>query len=177
MVTAPTGARLLVLATTFERLIELVLSERHRRWAVRRGGMEFGREHYPAMVALHAGLLTGCALRAWGAAPAAPALTLTRAGILLGAQALRWWCIASLGRQWNTRIVVIPGASRCRRGPYRWWRHPNYAAVTVEGVVLPLAVGSRRLAAAFAVANGVMLVVRTRVEDRALSLLSDGAQR
>lgn len=172
MVTARIGARLLVAGTVAERLVELLLSERHRRWALRRGGLEFGRAHYPGMVMLHGGLLAGCARRAWrGAATAGPPAT-TMIGLVLAAQALRWWCIASLGRQWNTRIVVIPGAPRCRSGPYRRWRHPNYVAVAIEGAALPLAVGAGGIAAAFTAANGILLAVRVRAEDRALALLS-----
>ena len=53
--------------------------------------------------------------------------------VVLATQALRWWCISTLGRRWNTRIVVIPGMPLVDRGPYRWLRHPNYVAVVVEG--------------------------------------------
>jgi methyltransferase len=174
MVSARIATRLLVVGTVVERVAELVLCERHRRWALRRGAVESGRAHYPGMVLLHGGLLAGCARRAWrGAATAWPRVA-TMGGLVLAAQALRWWCIVTLGRQWNTRIVVIPGASRCRRGPYRRWRHPNYLAVVIEGAALPLAVGAGGIAAAFTAANGILLAVRIRAEERALSLLSHG---
>jgi methyltransferase len=168
------GYRLLVAAVAAERLAELVVSARHRRWAAARGGVESGAGHYPAMVGLHAGLLVGCAMRAvrGPAPPAAVGGWMT--GVVLAAQALRWWCIAALGRQWNTRVIVVPGAPLVHRGPYRWLRHPNYLAVAVEGAALPLAGGARGLAAAFSAVNVALLTLRIRVENRALATLSDG---
>jgi len=177
MVRPSRGPGLLVLLTAGERVAELVLSRRHRRWALSRGGREFGRAHYPVMVAAHAALLAGCARRAWRGTTRSgwPVGSLVGATIL--AQSLRWWCIASLGRQWNTRVVVVPGATLVRRGPYRWWRHPNYAAVAIEGVTLPLSVGGVALAVLFSVVNGVLLVVRIRCENRALAVLVGAGPR
>jgi len=61
--------------------------------------------------------------------------------VVVLAQALRWWCITTLGPRWNTRVVVVPGLPLVARGPYRWLNHPNYVAVVAEGIALPL-VGS-----------------------------------
>ncbi len=88
--------------------------------------------------------------------------------LLLAAQALRWWCIRTLGPQWNTRIIVVPGLALVGGGPYRFFRHPNYVAVVVEGVALPLVHSAWITALVFTVLNAVLLTVRIRVEDRAL---------
>lgn len=175
MVRRRPGPRLLLAAVAAERVAEMILAERHRRWSLRAGGSESGAGHYPVMVALHTGMLAGCAVHAVRRTPARAARSMV--GLVLAAQALRWWCIAALGRQWNTRIIVIPGARRCRNGPYRWLRHPNYLAVVVEGVALPLAFGAARLAAAFTAANAVLLAVRIRAENRALGLLAASERR
>ena len=89
--------------------------------------------------------------------------------LLVAAHALRWWCITSLGPQWNTRVVVVPGLALVARGPYRWLRHPNYVAVVVEGVALPLVHSAWITAVVFTVLNAVLLRTRIRVEDRALA--------
>jgi methyltransferase len=89
--------------------------------------------------------------------------------LVAAAQALRWWCIATLGRQWNTRVVVIPDAARVTRGPYRFLAHPNYVAVVVEGVALPLVHTAWLTAAVFTAANAVLLRTRIHVENAALS--------
>ena len=91
---------------------------------------------------------------------------------LLAAHGLRWWCIAVLGRQWSTRIVVVPGLSVVSTGPYRWLRHPNYLAVVVEGFALPLVHSAWVTAAVFTVANAVLLRTRIAAEERALQALS-----
>jgi methyltransferase len=173
VIRAGTGYRLLVAAVAGERLAELVISARHRSWATARGGVEWGAGHYPAMVGLHAGLLAGCAVRAVRGPAPRSVIAGWMTGAVLAAQALRWWCIATLGRQWNTRVIVVPSAPLVRRGPYRWLRHPNYLAVAVEVATLPLAGGARGLSAIFSAANAALLTVRIRVENRALATAPD----
>ncbi|MDT0550875.1 isoprenylcysteine carboxylmethyltransferase family protein, partial [Streptomyces lonegramiae] len=92
--------------------------------------------------------------------------------VVLVAQALRWWCITTLGRQWNTRVVVVPGATRVVDGPYRVLPHPNYVAVVTEGAALPLAGGAWITALVFTVANAALLRTRIRVENEALQGLT-----
>jgi methyltransferase len=89
--------------------------------------------------------------------------------LVLGAQALRWWCVATLGPRWNTRVIVVPGLAPVRRGPYRLLAHPNYAAVVVEGLALPLVHGAWLTAAAFALGNVPLLAVRVACENAALA--------
>jgi methyltransferase len=152
-----------------ERVAELVLSSRNARRALAGGALEVGRGHYPAMVLLHAALLAGCALeplvlpRPW---PMAVSLAALAAALL--AQALRWWAVATLGPRWTTRVVVVPGAPPVTGGPYRLLAHPNYLAVVVELLAVPLIGGAVVTAAAASLANAVLLAVRIRVEERAL---------
>ncbi|WP_422747702.1 isoprenylcysteine carboxyl methyltransferase family protein [Mycobacterium sp. WMMD1722] len=161
---------LLIGAVAVERVAELVVSQRNLAWSRSRGGTEFGAGHYPVMVVLHTGLLAGCLAEARRRHPSrrvtAAALT-----VAVLAQALRWWCITTLGRQWNTRVVVIPGAARVARGPYRLMPHPNYVAVVLEGVALPLAGGAWLTATVFSVLNAVLLRTRISVENTALARL------
>lgn len=165
----------LVAAVAAERLAELVVSRRNAAWSLAQGGHEVGREHYPAMVALHTGLLGAClAEMHWGRRRFGRAGWVALAGVG-AAQALRWWCIRTLGPQWNTRVIVVPGASRVTGGPYRYLDHPNYVAVVVEGVALPMVHGSRWTAAGFTIANAALLARRIRVEEQALRALDETA--
>jgi len=162
---------LLVLAVGVERLAELVVSTRHARWSFERGGVESGRGHFPPMVALHTGLLLGCLVEVVVAdRPFIPALGWPMLALALGSQGLRWWCIATLGVRWNTRVIVVPGLPLVSAGPYRLLRHPNYVAVVVEGVALPLVHTAWVTALVFTVLNIPLLAVRIRCEDRALGL-------
>ena len=100
-----------------------------------------------------------------GWSPFVLALSWPMLAIVLAAQALRWWCIATLDRQWNTRVIVIPGAIRITGGPYRFVSHPNYVAVIAEGVALPLVHAARITAVVFSMLNAALLRARIDVEN------------
>jgi methyltransferase len=120
-------------------------------------------------VALHVALLVGCWLEPTLAhRPFLPALAWPMLVVVLLANALRWWCIATLGPRWSTRVIVLPGVPLVTSGPYRWFAHPNYVAVVLEGAALPLAGSAWFTAGAFTVLNAVLLTVRIRCETRAL---------
>lgn len=162
----------LIVAVGLERLAELVVAKRNAKWSFARGGIETGRGHYPAMVALHTALLVSCiAETVVFDRPFIPLLGWTMFALLLGAQALRWSCIATLGRQWNTRVIVVPGMPRVTSGPYRWTSHPNYVAVVIEGIALPLIYTNVITAVAFTAINAIILWLRIRSEREALLLL------
>ncbi|GAA6525492.1 isoprenylcysteine carboxyl methyltransferase family protein [Intrasporangium sp. DVR] len=163
----------LVLLVGLERLAELVVSKRHAAWAFAHGGVERGQGHYPLMVALHSGLLVGAVAEVWLAdRPFVPALGWLMLGVVVASQALRWWCIATLGTQWNTRVIVVPGMPLVRRGPYRLLPHPNYVAVVAEGAALPLVHSAWVTAVVFTAANAALLTERVRVENAALRELA-----
>jgi methyltransferase len=161
---------LLVGAVALERLIEVHVAERNRTVSKSHGAVEFGSGHYPAMVLLHTTLLAGCLME-----PILlhrnfiPALGWPMFAVVVAAQALRWWCITTLDYQWNTRVIVIPGAARVTGGPYRWIPHPNYVAVIAEGVALPLVHTAWITALAFTALNAWLLSTRVKVENAALA--------
>ena len=164
---------LLVAAVAGERLVELVVARRNLIWSRAQGGVEVGFGHYPFMVALHTALLVGCVAEVWLLdRPFLPWLGWPMLAILVAAQALRWWCIATLGPRWNTRVIVIPGAPRIKGGPYRFFSHPNYVAVVAEGIALPLLHSAWITACVFTVLNAALLTARIRTENAALERLS-----
>ena len=158
----------LIAAVALERLAELVISRRNLAWALARSGREHNFGHYPFMVVLHTGLLVGCLIEA-GHRVFIPVLGWFMVVIVVLAQVLRWWCITVLGRRWNTRIVVVPGMPLVDRGPYRWLRHPNYVAVVLEGIALPLVHTAWVTAIVFTLLNAGLLRVRIASENVALA--------
>jgi methyltransferase len=162
-------AILLLGFVTLQRLGELWLAQANTRRLLAMGGVEYGRRHYPFIVALHAAWLAGLWLLAWRTAPAPVWIAL-----YIVVQGLRVWTLASLGRRWTTRVIVVPGETAVRRGPYRFMRHPNYAVVIGEIAILPLAFGMPLYAAIFSVVNAAVLFVRVRVEDAAWRAESRG---
>lgn len=164
---------LLVAAVAGERVIELVVARRNLAWSRAQGGVEVGFGHYPVMVLLHTALLIGCLVEVAALnRPFLPWLGWPMLAVLVAAQGLRWWCVATLGHRWNTRVIVIPGAPRIKAGPYRLFNHPNYVAVVAEGIALPLVHTAWITALAFTVLNGFLLHARISAENAALTRLS-----
>lgn len=163
----------LLTAVALERVAELVVSRRHARWAFAHGGTESGAGHFPIMVALHTCLLIVPLVEVLLLdRPFIPLLGWSMLALVLASQALRWWCIRTLGRQWNTRVIVVPGLDRVTGGPYRLLPHPNYLAVVVEGLALPLVHTAWLTAVGFTILNAMLLRVRIRTENDALRTLS-----
>jgi methyltransferase len=165
----------LILATGGERIWELIVSKRNAAAAFARGGREYGQRHFPFMVVLHTGLLLACIAEVVLLdRPFLPWLGWPMLVIALACQAARYWIIASLGAQWNTRVIVVPGAGRvANRGLYRWFSHPNYVVVAIEGIALPLVHTAWITAIAFTVLNAVLLLgFRIPTENRALKELA-----
>ena len=165
---------LILAAVAVERLVELRISNRNARRALARGGVEAGAGHYRVMVVLHTLFLASCLAEVWWLSPPfVPVLAVVMGAALAATMALRYWAIASLGDRWNTRVICLPGLPAVRRGPYRWLRHPNYLAVVVEIIALPMIHTAWRTALLFGIANLILLRVRIRVEETALRTHAD----
>jgi methyltransferase len=147
-----------------QRLAELGLAHWNTMRLRAAGGVEFGASHYPLVVALHTSWLLGL----WLFGHQRDVGPIWLAGFIV-LQAARLWVIASLGRRWTTRVIVLPGAAPVARGPYRWLRHPNYAVVILEIAVVPLALRLPLFALVFSVANAALLAYRIGVENQALA--------
>ena len=147
-----------------QRLAELGLAQWNTLRLRANGGVEFGAAHYPLIVVLHSFWLLG--LWMFGHDRSVDPVWLI---VFIALQAGRLWVIASLGRRWTTRVIVVPGAAPIARGPYRWLRHPNYLIVILEIAVVPLALGLPLFALGFSLANAALLAYRIRIENRALA--------
>ena len=148
---------------TLQRLVELGLAERNSKRLLAEGAKEHAAGHYPFLVAIHMAWLAAL----WWWAPGRP----VNLGLLLVFAALqvgRIWVIATLGRRWTTRIIILPGAPLVRSGPYRYLSHPNYLIVTAEIAVLPLVFGLWQIAGVFTILNLAILAVRIPQENKAL---------
>lgn len=159
---------LVLAAVALQRGAELLLAGANTRRLRAQGAVEIDAAGYKWIVSLHALWLAALALTVPPATrPSWPLL-----GIYGGLQLVRLWVIATLGRRWTTRVLVLPGAPPVRGGPYRYFRHPNYAVVAGEIAVLPLAFGAAGVALLFSLGNLGVLLRRIRVEERALACRS-----
>ena len=148
---------------TLQRLGELWLSNRHTKRLLSEGAHEVGASHYPLIVAVHALWLAAL----WWLALSRPVDGFWLA-VFIVIELTRIWVLASLGRRWTTRIIILPRAPLVCRGPYRWLNHPNYLVVIAEIAVLPLVFGLWQVALIFSALNMAVLSIRVREENRAL---------
>jgi methyltransferase len=166
----------LVALMVVERLVELAISRRNQRWLQGQGAIEVGAGHYPWMVLLHTLFLASCLAEVWLLdRPFYPALSVAMLVALMVSMALRYWVISTLGRRWTTRVFCLPAEPLVGGGPYRYLRHPNYLAVVIEIIALPMVHTAWLTALAFSVANGMLLKSRIRVEEEGLSRYSEPA--
>lgn len=150
-----------------QRLLELRLARANERWAREQGAVEYGREHYPLFFVLHLLWMVGL----WVEGRQARGKVNWAALVVFAlAQPLRYWVIRTLGRQWNTKILIVPGARRIIGGPFQYLNHPNYAVVALEMASAPLSVRAWRTALLFSVLNAALLkFIRIPAEERALA--------
>jgi len=156
-----------------QRLIELRVAKRNEKWMIKQGAFEVGASHYPYMIAMHISFFLVLLIEVFfldrDLSPWWQPLTF----LFLLTQAARFWCLLSLGRFWNTKIIVLPNAEVIQKGPYKFIRHPNYFIVTVEILILPLLFQAYFTAILFSLLNVAMLSVRIPSEERALASVTN----
>jgi methyltransferase len=169
--TISSGAVLLAYIT-IQRIAELWWAKQNEARLVAAGGVEFGGSHLPLMQLLHAAWLLGL----WGLAydhPVQPVFLVLFVLLQIG----RFWVLATLGRRWTIRVIAVPGETLVVGGPYRFFRHPNYAIVIGEIAVVPLALGLPLYALAFSLLNALVLAIRIPQENAALAANTLSTQR
>lgn len=156
-----------------QRLIEVAVAKRNEKRMLAQGAYEVGASHYPYMLALHISfflfLIAEVVLLDQGISPLFPVFLF----VFLLVQLLRVWCLTSLGKFWNTKIIILPGANVVTKGPYLYFRHPNYIVVCTEILLLPLMFQAYFTALAFTLLNLAMLSVRIPLEEKALIEATD----
>lgn len=162
----------------FQRLVELVIAQNNERWMVEQGAYEVGKEHYKYIVLVHVMFILSLLIEVvyfekepswWSWVPFL---------LFLFAQVLRVWSIASLGKFWNTKILILPQAQVIQKGPYRFFRHPNYIVVAVEILVIPLIFQAFVTAILFSLLNShILLSIRIPMEEKALKEATNYAKK
>ncbi|MCJ7839505.1 hypothetical protein MUB24_01000 [Lederbergia sp. NSJ-179] len=151
-----------------QRLFELYIARKNEKWMLQKGGMEYGQEHYPYMVMMHISffisLLVEVTLTDQGQARLWPVFLV----VFVLLQMARIWVISTLGKHWNTKIIVLPGADIIKKGPFQYVKHPNYMIVTLELLVVPLMFHAYITAIIFFLLNQWILSIRIAVEEEAL---------
>ena len=150
-----------------QRLSELAIAKRNTRRLLAEGAYEVGASHYPYMVTLHSAWIACLVIFGYSAAVSVGWLV-----VFVALQILRVWILTSLGGRWTTRIIVLE-QPLVKRGPFKYFSHPNYMLVVMEIIVAPMVLGLIWVAVLFTVLNAAMLWVRISVEHEALAPLRD----
>lgn len=157
-----------ILFVICQRIAELFIAKRNERILLSQGAYEVGKGHYPYMIAMHVSffisLIMEVILFERSISNVFPLLLL----FFLLVQGLRIWCIVSLGKFWNTKIIILPGANVLKNGPYRFMRHPNYFVVSLEFLLIPFMFQAYLTAFTFTFLNIIMLSIRIPLEESAL---------
>ena len=160
---------LIVLLVSLERIFELYLSKKNELYLKSKGAVEHGQSHFWFMKIMHTLFLVSCLAEAFTKSTG-PSLIQFYAftGLVCLTQLLRYWVITTLGQRWTINVVVLPSAPLITSGPFKWFRHPNYLAVIIEIIALPMIFNGYITAILFSTLNAALLFVRIRVEERAL---------
>ncbi|MFJ8237772.1 isoprenylcysteine carboxyl methyltransferase family protein [Ureibacillus sp. NPDC094379] len=151
-----------------QRLIEVSVAKRNEKRMLRKGAYEVGASHYPIMILLHVSFFISLIIEVLLVDRPLSPIFLLLFIIFLGTQALRIWCLSTLGEYWNTKIIILPGANVVKKGPYKYIRHPNYLVVCIEILLLPTMFQAYFTAIIFTLLNFIMLSVRIPMEEKAL---------
>jgi methyltransferase len=153
-----------ILFVIAQRLSELYIARGNEKWLRSQGAVEYGKEHYLFIVALHTlfiiSIIVEYILR--GNAQIDFVFLILFALLLL----FKFWALSSLGKYWNTKIFRVPGAGPVKKGPYKLFKHPNYFIVICEIAIIPMVFHLYYTAIIFTVLNAIMLTVRIKVENK-----------
>jgi methyltransferase len=159
---------IIIAIVIIQRLVELIIAKRNEKWMRSQGAFEAGAVHYPIMVTMHIAFFISLLIEVLVINKPLSPFWIPLLSIFLIAQIARVWCLTSLGKFWNTKIIILPGADVVKKGPYKFIRHPNYVIVATELLVLPLIFSAYFTAIVFSLLNLWMLSVRIPVEEREL---------
>lgn len=152
-----------------QRLVELAIARRNEKWMKDRGGIEKGKKHYKWFIVLHSLFFLSIIWEVAWSDTAGRQLNYFLFMIFIVTQIGRIWCIHTLGRFWNTKIIVLPGVALIKKGPYKYIKHPNYLIVLIELFVIPLLFGAYFTAFLFPLLHLGLLRLRIPREEKALT--------
>lgn len=158
----------LAVAVFAAMLVEAAISRRHDARLRARGAVEPPGDVYAAMQVVYPGVFVLVLAEGVWRGVVLDGVAVAGLAVFAAAKALKYWAIGSLGERWTFRVLVPPGSARTRRGPYRWFSHPNYVAVA--GEIVGCAIAAHALVTgpvAFA-AFGTLMLQRIKVEEAAL---------
>jgi len=160
---------LFITMVIFQRVTELIVANRNERWMKKQGGIEFGQQHYWFIVTIHSLFIISLILEVIIFKRELSSLWPFLGSLFVLTQLARIWALHSLGKYWNTKIIVVPNAKVIKKGPYVYLKHPNYLIVSLEFIIIPLLFNAFWTAILFSLLNLLILMIRIPTEEKALA--------
>lgn len=162
---------IIVSIVIIQRLTELVIAKRNEKWLRANGAVEYGNEHYKYIVLQHIMFFISMFIEYNFKERHLEFSVINYLFLLIFIlmQVMRFWVLISLGKYWNTKILRIPGSQLVSKGPYRFFKHPNYIIVCCEIIAIPMIFDLYITAVVFTFLNAFVLAVRIKEENKVLS--------
>ncbi|CAH0168424.1 hypothetical protein SRABI80_01040 [Peribacillus frigoritolerans] len=157
-----------IILIAIQRLVELYIAKQNEKQLKAGGAIEYGESHYKWMVLMHLSFFIVLIIEVVALERDISGLWPIWLTLFLIAQSGRVWVIRSLGKHWNTKIIVVPDADVVIKGPYKFFKHPNYIIVATEILVISLLFNAYYTAIIFSLLNVWMMMVRIPLEEKAL---------
>jgi methyltransferase len=157
-----------IILIAIQRMFELYIAKQNEKQLKAAGAVEYGESHYSWMVLMHLSFFIVLIIEVVVLERDVSGLWPIWLTLFLIAQSGRIWVIRSLGKHWNTKIIVVPDADVVIKGPYKYFKHPNYIIVATEIIVISLLFNAYYTAVIFSLLNVWMMTVRIPLEEKAL---------
>ena len=156
-----------------QRLIELIIASKNERWMLAKGGVEIEPQQHKWFIMVHGLFFISIIVELILSNASIPELFILWFSLFIATQFVRIWSITSLGKYWNTKIIILPGSTLVKRGPYKYVKHPNYIIVGIELFVIPMMFGAYWTAVIFPFFHLILMSIRIPAEEKALTSLHD----
>ncbi|MFS0751615.1 isoprenylcysteine carboxyl methyltransferase family protein [Oceanobacillus sp. 1P07AA] len=157
-----------------QRITELIIAKRNEKWMLAKGGIEIEPQQHKWFIVVHSLFFLSIFIEiVITKSTAVPTLFTLWFSLFILTQFLRIWSISSLGKHWNTKIIILPGSTLVKRGPYKYIKHPNYIIVGIELFVIPMMFGAYWTAIIFPFLHLILMSIRIPAEEKALTSLND----
>lgn len=153
-----------------QRISELILSKKNENYLKSKGAIEHDRNGFKYIVLMHNLFFISLVLEYFFLQRELNQYWKILLIIFICTQLLRYWAIFTLGKRWNTKILVLPNTEPIRSGVYKYLKHPNYIPVIIEITVIPLLLSCYYTAIVFSILNLIVLKRRIRIEEEALNI-------
>ncbi|MFC0014637.1 MULTISPECIES: isoprenylcysteine carboxyl methyltransferase family protein [Allobacillus] len=157
-----------------QRLLELRHAKSNEKYQKAQGAIEIQDPYYKLIVWVHTLFFLALLIEAYNHHQLQATLSVIWFICFILLQLLRFWLLQTMGRFWNTKVIVLPGAKLVNKGLFCVVKHPNYWIVFFEFIVISLLFHAYWSAIIFPILHIGLMSKRIPMENRALEKYNEG---